>query len=414
MNYIKKYTVKNFHSIKNEVTVDLTAYNYTIKHHPYRVFSDKKSNKSYSKLKVFYGSNASGKTSLLRALVHTAYLVANKSDKAISAYKNIYNLDESSFVEIDFKCNGINFRYKLIFESSGIKLTGISNEILIKMNDSNEPLLLIDRKKEIFKNIDGKDIPGLLFDKVGSYRSLLVESLTRDEGYEKLYQFFKNLALLSNIDGPYSVRFDQEGPQNFIMANAFCQQENVMDRIEKALQPEEKKEFQQFLFPFLQGLGVDIVDGHADIKVDEKKKSLELNFSMMHSIDPEIPLDFRLESSGTQKLIAILYDVYYAWKKGSIMIVDELDSVLHPLLVPAINILAAKNNVQLLYTTHNVHNLKFLYNDEIILVEKNSQHETKIKYANEHAGYKNFAVLYEENQLGGLPQISDLNFVLGA
>lgn len=413
MNYIKRYTVKNFHSIKNEVTVDLSASSYTIEQHPYRVFTDSKGTKSYSKLKVFYGSNASGKTSLLRALVHTAYLASNQSDKAISAFKNIYNLESPSFVEIDFKCSGIDFRYKLTFNSEDLELTGIADEVLLSLSDEqSEPVVLIDRKNQVFKNLEGEDIKGLLFAKVPDYRSLLVESLTRDESYEDLFNFLRNLAFLSNIDGPYSVRFDQEGRHNLMMINAFCKQENAIDRIGKKISAEDKQEFQRFLFPFLQGLGIDIVSGHADIQVDEKENSVECDFTMMHSIDPSKPLDFRLESSGTKKLIAILYDIYYAEKTGSVMIVDELDSVLHPMLVPAINILAAKNNVQLLYTTHNLHNLKFLYNDEILLIDKDPQHNTTIQDVKDHPGYENFAILYEENQLGGVPKIGELNFSL--
>lgn len=109
-------------------------------------------------------------------------------------------------------------------------------------------------------------------------------------------------------------------------------------------------------------------------------------------------------------LITIIYDIYYAWKTGSVLVIDELDSILHPMLVPAINILAAKNNVQLLYTTHNLHNLKYLYNDEIFLIEKDRQHTTRIRDAKARQGYENFAVLYEENQLGGLPELGSLDF----
>lgn len=112
-------------------------------------------------------------------------------------------------------------------------------------------------------------------------------------------------------------------------------------------------------------------------------------------------------------LFSILYDIYYAWKKGSVLVIDELDSILHPMLVPAINILAATNNVQLLYTTHNIYNLKYLYNDEIFLIEKDQKHNTTVRDAKLHPGYENFAVLYEENQLGGLPELSNLNFVMG-
>lgn len=414
MNYIKRYTVKNFYSIKNEVTVDLSAGDYTAEQHAYRVFSDSGAAEKYSKLKVFYGSNASGKTSLLRALVHTAYVASNKSDYATPAFKNIYNLEEPSFVEIYLNCNGINFSYKLIFETKDNQITGINNEVLTR--HAEKPIELINREKHIFRNLAGDEIKGLLFEKVPVHRSLLVESLTRDESYEELVSFFYNLSYLSNIEGSFAVSFDSEGVEklgNLIVANAFFDKESAVDGLRKKITVEEKKEFQSFVFPFLQGLGIDIVGGNADIKVDKEKKSIEYSFVTKHSIDATKPLDFNLESSGTKMLFSILYDIYYAWKKGAVLVIDELDSILHPVLVPAINILAATNNVQLLYTTHNIHNLKYLYNDEIFLIEKDQEHNTTVRDAKSHPGYENFAILYEENILGGLPELSDLNFDMG-
>lgn len=411
MNYIKKYTVKNFYSIRNEVTVDLSAGDYTAEHHAYRVFSDNNNAEKYGKLKVFYGSNASGKTSLLRALVHTAYLASNKSDHTAPAFKNIYSSEEESFVEIDLKCDGVDFRYKMIFESKENQIVGINNEILTR-NDTN-PIELINREKLIFKNLDGDDIQGLLFDKVPKYRSLLIESLTRDESYEGLVNFFSNLFYLSNIDGTFTVKFDSEGFGNLIVANAFFNQESAVDSFRNKITLAEKKEFQKFVLPFLQGLDIDIVGGDSVIEFDKDKKSVEYDFFTKHSIDSTKLLDFNLESSGTKMLFSILYDIYYAWKKGSVLVIDELDSILHPMLVPAINILAATNNVQLLYTTHNIYNLKYLYNDEIFLIEKDQKHNTTVRDAKLHPGYENFAVLYEENQLGGLPELSNLNFVMG-
>lgn len=411
MNYIKRYTVKNFYSIKNEVTVDLSAGDYTAEQHAYRVFSDSDTAEKYSKLKVFYGSNASGKTSLLRALVHTAYLASNKSDHTTSAFKNIYSPEEESFVEIALKCAGVDFNYKLIFESQENQIVGIKNEVLTR--NAKNPIELINREKHLFKNLDGEDIPGLLFEKVPRYRSLLVESLTRDEDYEELVSFFTNLFYLSNIDGSFTVKFDSEGFRNLIVANAFFNQESAVDSLRNKITIDEKKEFQAFVIPFLQGLGIDIVGGNSDIKIDKEKKSVEYDFFTKHSIDATKPLDFNLESSGTKMLFSILYDIYYAWKKGAVLVIDELDSILHPMLVPAINILAATNNVQLLYTTHNIHNLKYLYNDEIFLIDKDQEHNTTVRDAKSHPGYENFSVLYEENQLGGLPELSNLNFEMG-
>jgi len=75
--------------------------------------------------------------------------------------------------------------------------------------------------------------------------------------------------------------------------------------------------------------------------------------------------------------------------------------------VPFINLLAIKNDIQLIYTSQNIYNMKYLYSDELFIIEKDSQHNTTVKKMDEygHEGYENFVRLYENNLLGGLPQI---------
>lgn len=139
------------------MTVDLKATGYTAEHHPYRVYQSN-SEAKHNKLKVFYGSNASGKTSLLRALVHTAYLASNQSDSAVRAFENIYCDNDESFVEVDIIYEGVAYRYKIDFAVKGNEINGIKNELLIKVSDSE--LILINRRDEIFNDINGDSIKG--------------------------------------------------------------------------------------------------------------------------------------------------------------------------------------------------------------------------------------------------------------
>jgi len=54
--------------------------------------------------------------------------------------------------------------------------------------------------------------------------------------------------------------------------------------------------------------------------------------------------------------------------------------------------------------------MKYLYNDEIYLIEKDENHNTQIKNLKAYNGYENFEKLYRNSLLGGVPNIEDINF----
>jgi hypothetical protein len=81
------------------------------------------------------------------------------------------------------------------------------------------------------------------------------------------------------------------------------------------------------------------------------------------------------------------------------------------MLIPIINNLLIENDIQIIYSTHNIYNMQFLQNDEIFLIEKDSEHKTTInpvKDNKEIKGYKNLLTLYENGYLGGLPDIKEI------
>jgi len=168
-------------------------------------------------------------------------------------------------------------------------------------------------------------------------------------------------------------------------------------------------EFNRFLFKVLSLLGTDITKAKVTIDT-EKSKEIGTELSFSHKINLNKYLPFDLESNGTKMLIKLIYQIFETYKSKSILIIDELDSLIHPLIVPILNLLTIKLNIQMFYSTHNVSNMKYLYNDEIYLIEKDENHNTQIKDLKEYDGYENFEKLYRNSLLGGVPSIEDINF----
>ena len=101
-------------------------------------------------------------------------------------------------------------------------------------------------------------------------------------------------------------------------------------------------------------------------------------YDNQNNIVGEEKFPLNMESRGTAKLYSMLYPVLYVLKKGGILLVDEIESSLHPLLCERIILLFNNNNTnphnaQLIFTTHNtlLMNPKLLRRDQIYFIEKN-------------------------------------------
>lgn len=404
MNFIKKIIIKNYFSIKNEVVVDFSSCSYTIQQHKSRTIEVE--NKHYNKILAFYGANASGKTTILKAIVNIAYIISKRTTSFASAFQNIYSDKECpSFISLNFIYNEQNFTYEITFQKRTDKIIGIENETL-KLDDT----ILIDRTKRIFNDKNGNDLGNILYEKISNKKSLITETLTRTDDYSGIVDFFENIVMLTNISSSYG----HHGLADEIMSKLFLSEVLNIDENEdkiRNLTNNEKKELKNFIINFMSQTGFDITD--IDIKKSKEHTNFPFELFVKHKINGKKNLNFDLESSGTKMFIRILASIYIIFKKGGILVIDELDTIIHPLLVPIINMLIIENNIQILYTTHNIYNMQYLNKDELFFIEKNEQHVTNIvdiKNKTEYIGYENFLALYEEGEFGALPLIKKLNF----
>lgn len=91
------------------------------------------------------------------------------------------------------------------------------------------------------------------------------------------------------------------------------------------------------------------------------------------------------ESSGTRKLFDMSGPIFDTLEKGSVLVIDELDAKMHPLISQEIIRLfnnPEKNpkNAQLIFSTHDTHLLstKMLRRDQIWFTEKNDTEQTDL------------------------------------
>lgn len=401
MAFITSLRIKNFFSIKDEVILDFKASPYNIENNPDRLFEF--NGEYYNKVISLYGANASGKTTVLKAITNVSANITNQDDKIFyTSFKNKFSKPKDfSELAITFvlKIDNIfqEFLYKVEFKSNRFENVGIKNEHLFIFK-KNKKEKLIDREKKIVKNIDN-NITKAIFDNLSDKKSL-VEELYKFEDrktLEEIVKFFVNISVSSNI-GIYNT---QLGIDTF-------RYENIANWLTNGF---DDKLLQNFYLSFFNSIGLDISKIEAKYKEYDTKEKEFLGIDVFHDINPKEPLEVALESDGTQMLMKILLDIYKAKILGAVLVLDELDSIVHPMLVPIIINLLIENDIQIIYSTHNIYNMQFLQNDEIFLIEKNSEHKTKVEPVKNNSnikGYENLLTHYENGELGGIPKVEDI------
>lgn len=121
------------------------------------------------------------------------------------------------------------------------------------------------------------------------------------------------------------------------------------------------------------------------------KKSIELDsvhnlYSNKGEIIGTINFSFEeRESSGTNKLFDLSGPIFDTLYNGSVLVIDELDAKMHPLISQYIIELFNKSetnphNAQLIFTTHDTHLLsqKILRRDQVWFTEKDTKEQTDL------------------------------------
>jgi len=403
MNFITSIKIKNFYSIKDEINVDFKATQYNIDNNKDRLFLF--NDNYYNKVISFYGANASGKTSILKALVFLSNVINNEqTDNFPISFKNKFaDITSQSEIEVTFIIeleNSFNeFKYKINFKSDEFENIGINNESLFKITNKEE-VIIFDRSQNIIENV-ANNIKKNIFADLNNSKSFFTEFEKFEEtGIIKVTKkLFKYISATSNIN-IHKTQLGTNEEDELLIGKA----------LKNTTENPIKNELTIFLLSFFNSIGLDIEKIEPKFN-NEIENNNFIGIDIYHKIDDLEPLEFKFESDGTQMLMKILLDIFVMKHTDSILIIDELDSIIHPMLTPILINLLIKNDIQIIYSTHNIYNMKFLQNDEIFLIEKDTNHKTVIKAVKNNPnikGFENLLTHYENGHLGGMPSIENI------
>ena len=417
------FAVTNYRSIKERQVFSMLAVD-GLPHEESLIHS--KDGISILPVALIFGANASGKSNILRAFGTMRQMVLNSvrlnPDDTLEEY-DPFLLDEESRnndteFEVEFVVNaekyGVEQHYRYGFSFSD-KL--ISEEWLYRREKNTKEIELFFRKG-VNIEVKGKEFP---------------------EGKGKENTLNSNrlfLSLIAQLKGEKSKQIIE-----WFVESLFIYSSNLRaykDRTNSLLKPNKGSEkYAQMALTFLSNIDVHITDLHVkeeqisssedDTKTYIKMllfrlKDLSLRLESTHNryaqgkiIGEESFSITDKESEGTQKVINLLGVIFPVLAEGSLLVIDELDAKLHPLLTRTIiqlftNPKINEHGAQLVFSTHDTNQLHLDYvrRDEIWFTEKSPVEATKL-YS--HIEFKDFdpsmdiTEQYVNGRYGAIPRI---------
>ena len=349
-----QFSFQNFKSYRDETVFDLQA-TAIPEFKDNLIVKDKCSD--LLPVSVIYGPNGGGKTNLIRALsclittvVRPIHDLGSTRKRVIMQQKVVAepflfdseSKDEPTEFEIFFRTEKYEYRYYLA---------------VLKDEISAETL---DRK-----TIGGKK-PAHIFYRDGEELTLgtiLSKENVNTKVNEKM-PFLSFLAINYNIPVITEV---QEWFESCIIRNYA----NPVAELQIMVSDNEQTKNQ--IIMLLNEMGIDV----EDYRYDEKEEQL---YTVRTISGKKYELPFNHESDGTRRLMSLAPGIERVLQKGGILMVDEIDRELHPLLVEFIisKFQSPETNpghAQIIFTTHDTEllNMEILRKDQVYFVDKNKR-----------------------------------------
>ena len=366
IDMLVQFKFKNYGSFKDEAVFDMRAIK-TYKEHLYNV-AGADSKLPILKVATVYGANASGKSTFVSA--YRSFLdISKKSFEVKDKYGENNGANIKSILAEHY--NPFRFSNGSDHEDSEFEATFLRDNIEYKYGFSyNDKRINYEwlYKKSINSGKRTKILErSPTFIELGASIKSACDKYKQDIADDCLaLSFFSSLKIKTRVF--YETLDSIRG---ILPAKLFYSES--IDRLNDLYFTQDFSEKERIeLLKFLKAIDVDI----KDILVEKfNEKTVVSTFHENEEGDlTKIP--FELESDGTQKAIAVFSLVKLAVKYGRGLIIDELNSQLHPLLLKyLVDFFYTEGTYgQLIFTTHNTSLLdkRYLRRDQIWFVDKKS------------------------------------------
>ena len=420
-----QFSVSNYRSIKDTITFSMLS---SLKNE--NTFKIKKYNLVNSA--VIYGANASGKSNLLRAMAFMGRIVLNKT-KVIQSTDtlphdpfrlNSSTKDASSTFEIVFFIDEIKYRYGFEMDN-----TTVYAEWLYADEKGKEAKLFYrDIEDEEYVNPQKFKEGYIFFDNSKSKirvssNQLFIWKCDQDGGEisKSILKWFSRFNLIDGLDDGGYISYTMKKMEDLTFKNEMISLVKTADiGIENITMEEE-----DVSLDMIEKMGLPIAlkeellkdGGLKSVSINTYHKKFDEN---NNEIGNEIfELDDE-ESLGTRKFFKMSAPILNTLQDGKILIIDELDASLHPMLTKhLVKLFSNKDintkNAQLIFATHDTNLLKpqIFKRDQIWFTEKDKYGSTTLYSILEIKGVRandDFEKQYIEGKYGAVPYLGKFEF----
>jgi AAA15 family ATPase/GTPase len=419
-----EFTIGNFLSIKDKKTLSLEAT--SIKEH---LGTNVVKLDRFQLLRgaVIYGANAGGKSNFIKAMSTMRRIVKQSFDASSTDELGItpflLSTDTSnkpSFFEILFLIGTVRYRYGFEVDNTSVK-----SEWLFESKIKSEKPLFIREGDGIDVSQGFKEAKDL--EEKTRENALFLSVLDQFNGTtaKSIMKWFSNFITISDLSHERykNVTFKMLEDENIKpqLLDFYKRLDLGFDEIDVEKKPFEAKDFTKLFNEEFAKQFLSDIEGKSkiDIKTIHKKYNNENEVVGFEKFDMR-----RQESSGTNKVFNISGPVFDVLKNGGVLIIDELDASLHPLITLTITKLFNssefnKTNAQLIFATHDTNLFEYGHyrRDQIYFVEKDvygaSDLYSLVEYK-EDGGKKvrkdrSFEKDYIQGRYGAIPFIGNLH-----
>lgn len=385
-----EFRVENFLSIQDEQILSMMA-------SKDNTFFDSHTNgdKKLALLKssVIYGANASGKSNIVKALQTMKTIVISSAKKQRGDKLPIIPFllgdedNKPTKFEIIFIQNDTKYQYGFILNSEKIL-----EEWLLVFGESNRAQKWFERiyneKEEKYNYSFGAKFLGSKQLWAENTRDnalfLSVAIQLNNEQLKPVFDFFNLKLQIANSQGwdnGINITINEYEKNKELINNFFKIADLDIEGVEIKTSDIDENSLPPDIQILPQEIKEKIIKEVKNIRELKNAKILE-DISFMHlSQNNQIKfLNFKDESDGTQKFFNLIGIWIKSLKRGNILIIDELNTHLHPLMTKFLvnlfhNENLNKSNAQLIFTTHDtsILNQDVFRRDQIWFCEKQNK-----------------------------------------
>ncbi len=412
-----EFRVKNFRSLRDEQTLSLVADKDKSLQESNTMPSGIKAAPTLLRSMAIFGPNAGGKSNLIKALQFMRAVVAESASvmqPGQTFHTQSFRFEGTSDAQptefdVSFVLDGIRYQF-------GFALTAqrITREYLL-VYKAFKPQLWFER---YFDEESGKDLydfgtglkgPKSVWEGATRPNALFLSMAVQlnSEQLQPVFAWFVNQLAIFNEITPLGQHFSIEMLRKPEGKRAICDFLTSADISISDIEVVTRK---------VSGQAV-----HFDVaaeKTEVRNEEQEVHELLFHHVTDHGEAVFSLgdESMGTRNLLFLTGPVLEILDKGMVLVVDELGSSLHPLLVRRLvelfqNSRFNKKGAQLIFTSHDTSLLDqdLFRRDQIWFVEKDRDQASKLYPLSDFSPRKNEALErgYLMGRYGALPFLGD-------